>query len=259
MKKSFLIVLLVTILLAACTSQASPTPQPTTLVQPTATQPEPTPTEEPTPLPATPTEQLEDPEPTPTAEPSPTPAARVVSFTITPGESTVTYEVGEVFISDNNQFNLAVGTTAQITGEVQIDYDNPQNSSIGPISVNIYNFTSDANRRDNYIRDNGLESSKYPMASFVPTKIEGLPESGEEGVDYPLTITGDLTIKEVTKEVTFEAVIRLEGDTLTGTATTTILMSDFGVGPISILGILNTEDEVVLTLDFIAKADSPSQ
>jgi polyisoprenoid-binding protein YceI len=93
----------------------------------------------------------------------------------------------------------------------------------------------------------------------VPTKIEGLPESGEEGVDYPLTITGDLTIKEVTKEVTFEAVIRLEGDTLTGTATTTILMSDFGVGPISILGILNTEDEVVLTLDFIAKADSPSQ
>jgi polyisoprenoid-binding protein YceI len=253
MKKQFLIVFVFALLLAACTSQASPTPQPPTLVPPTATQ------AEPTPLPSTPTAAPEEPEPTPTAEPSPTPAAKVVSFTIIPGESTVTYEVGEVFISDNNQFNLAVGTTAQITGEIQIDYSNPQNSVIGPVSVNIYDFSSDANRRDNYIRDNGLESSKYPLATFTPTKIEGLPESGEEGVDYPLTITGDLTIKEVTKEVTFEAVIRLEGDTLTGSATTTILMSDFGVGPISILGILNTEDVVVLTLNFVAQAATPSE
>jgi hypothetical protein len=40
---------------------------------------------------------------------------------------------------------------------------------------------------------------------------------------------------------------------LVGEATTTILMSDFGVGPISVLGILNTEDEVKLTIELTAR------
>ncbi|MBN2146709.1 MAG: YceI family protein [Anaerolineales bacterium] len=76
---------------------------------------------------------------------------------------------------------------------------------------------------------------------------------GEEGVDYALQISGDLTVKEVTQPVTFEATVRLEGDTLSGSATATILMSQFGVGPIDIAGILKTEDEVKLTLMLVAR------
>jgi hypothetical protein len=45
----------------------------------------------------------------------------------------------------------------------------------------------------------------------------------------------------------------LEDGTLTGEATTTILMSDFGVGPISILGFIETEDEVILNFNFVAQ------
>jgi hypothetical protein len=46
---------------------------------------------------------------------------------------------------------------------------------------------------------------------------------------------------------------RIEGDTLVGTATTTILMSEYGVGPITLAGILGTEDEVKITLTFVAR------
>jgi len=39
---------------------------------------------------------------------------------------------------------------------------------------------------------------------------------------------------------------------MSGEASTIILMSDFGVGPISILGILETEDEVKINFSFAA-------
>ena len=42
---------------------------------------------------------------------------------------------------------------------------------------------------------------------------------------------------------------------MVGRATTEILMSDFGVGPISIVGLLSTEDEMQLSLDFVALPD----
>jgi hypothetical protein len=58
---------------------------------------------------------------------------------------------------------------------------------------------------------------------------------------------------ETIQPVIFEVTTQLEGDTLTGEATATILMSDFGVGPISLAGMLQTEDEVLITFNFIAQ------
>ena len=66
-------------------------------------------------------------------------------------------------------------------------------------------------------------------------------------------MTGDLTVKETTNPVTFDVTVKLDGNTLSCEATTTVLMSDFGVGPISILGILNTQDEVKITFRFVAR------
>jgi polyisoprenoid-binding protein YceI len=132
---------------------------------------------------------------------------------------------------------------------------NPNREDVRMIIVDISKFTSDSNRRDDAIRGRWLESNTYPIATFAPTKIEGLPTSGEEGVPYALKITGDMTIREITKEVTFDATVKVEDDVLSGTATTTLLMSDFEIGPIDIIGILKTEDEVKLTFNLIARAN----
>lgn len=103
------------------------------------------------------------------------------------------------------------------------------------------------------IRNQWLESARYPIARFEPLRIEGLPEAYSEATPYAFRVIGNLTVKDVTREVAFDITAQLNGETLTGKATTTILMSDFGVGPISILGVLNTEDEVKLTFDFVAR------
>jgi polyisoprenoid-binding protein YceI/predicted small lipoprotein YifL len=186
-----------------------------------------------------------------TAYPAPENGLEV--FNIVPEESEVKYEVGEVFIDQNNAFNLAVGVTSGVNGEILVDRANPANSVIKPISVDISQFTSDSQRRDNSIRERFLESSKYPAVEFTPQEIQGLPDSYQEGQTISFQVSGDLTIREVTKPVTFEVSLIGEGNQMTGVATTTILMSDFGFGPISILGILNTEDEVKVTFTFVAR------
>lgn len=180
------------------------------------------------------------------------PATGTAVFVLVPEESTVTYEVAETFL-DGNVLNIAVGKTSGVTGEIQADYTNPQNSTVGTLSVDITGLTSDSGRRDNAIRDRFLESRTYPTVTFIPNAIEGLPAEYQEGTDYPIKISGELTIRDVTKPATFDAVIRLENGTLTGQATTMFLMSEYGFGPISIMGMLNTEDEVKITVDFTAR------
>jgi polyisoprenoid-binding protein YceI len=174
-------------------------------------------------------------------------------YQIIAAESEVKYEVGETFINQDNRFAVAVGVTTQVTGEILIDRTNPQNSSIGAITVDISKFTSDSSRRDNVIRNDWLESARFPLAVFTPTSIEGLPSEGVEGQSYDLVINGDLKVKESTRPVTFTATVSLSEDKLSGVAQTTILMSDFGVGPISIAGILNTEDEVRIIFNIVAR------
>ncbi len=234
MKRILPLILLLTTLLAACT-----TAQPTTA--PVATNPAPTAL-------ATNTTAA-----TAASTAVATQASGAVTFNIVPEESKVTYEVGETFFNQNNRFNLAVGVTQTLSGSVFGDLSNPPVSSIGPIQVDISKFTSDSNRRDNAIRGDWLESTRFPIATFVSTSIEGLPSSYVEGQDYALKVTGDLTVREVTRSVTFDVITRLNGDTLSGTATTTILLSDFSIGPISIAGILKTEDEAKITLEFVAR------
>jgi polyisoprenoid-binding protein YceI len=178
--------------------------------------------------------------------------AGLAIYSIVPEESRVTYEVNETFL-DGNRLGTAVGVTQGIEGEFQVDRANPQNSQLGTVTIDISQLTSDSGRRDNALRDRFLQSAQFPLAVFAPTSIEGFPAAVQEGVDIPLTISGDLTIREVTRPVTFDTVVRLESDRITGQALTTILMSDYGFGPISVAGMLNTEDEVKVTFDFVAR------
>ncbi len=181
------------------------------------------------------------------------PAAGPQRFVIVPAESQVSYRVGEVFINQGNRFNVALGTTNVIRGELLIDRANPKSSKIGPITVDISRFQSDSARRDNAIRDRWLESSRFPTAEFTPTSIEGLPDTYTDGRELNLNVAGNLKVREVTRPTTFAVTLRLQGTTLTGVGNTMIRMTDFGFDPPSILGILRAENEAKLEFRFVAR------
>lgn len=246
MKRFWILLLLLGILITACTPPAAPT---VASIDPTSDS---LPVDLPADTPVTSTVEMEPVE-TRIETTLPVAAGGMVTFEIIPQESRITYEVGETFINQNNRFSVAVGTTGQVNGSIMADLSNPETAEIGPIEVDISQFKSDSTQRDRVIRNQWLESSRFPIAKFVPTKIEGLPQQYSGSSEVSLTVTGDLTIRDVTREVVFDVMAKLVENQLSGTATTTLLMSDFGVGPISIMGMLNTEDQVKLTFNFVAR------
>ncbi len=234
------IMLLLMMLLAACGTPAATEPTPIA-VEPAAAPTVAAPIESPV--------RVE-----PTQDTSGMPASGMQVYAIVPEESRVSYEVGEVFFREGNRFATAIGVTQVITGEIRFDRNAPQYSTVGPITIDIYAFTSDDQRRDNRIRQEWLESARFPIATFVPSAIEGLPASYTYGEEITLQIMGDLTIRETTNPVTFETTGRItEDETMTGRATTSIKMTDFGFDPPDIAGILKAENDVKITFDFVAR------
>jgi polyisoprenoid-binding protein YceI len=185
---------------------------------------------------------------------APAPATGGVErFVIDSSASQALYHVGETFFNRNNQFKIAVGTTHGIQGQILVNRAHPSQSRIGPITVDISQLTSDSRRRDREIRSQWLESARYPTAVFTPTSIDGLPDAYVDGRAIPIRIAGNLEVHGVTKPVTFTGTVTLNGQTLTGDATTSVLMTDFGFDPPSLLGFLQAQNQVELEIQFTAQ------
>ena len=188
-----------------------------------------------------------------TAAPAPSgTASGTRTFTIVPDQSEASYEVQEQFLSRDLP-NQAIGKTNAVTGELQFSLDGKPSGKVTNITVDLSKLTSDESRRDNRIRQQWLESNKYPNAVFTSTDAQGLPETYTEGQHVNFKLTGDMTIHDVTKPVTLDVTGKLVGDTITGSATTQILMKDFGIDPPSIAGMLTVKDGVTIKLNFTAK------
>ena len=82
--------------------------------------------------------------------------------------------------------------------------------------------------RDGFIKQNTLQTSQYPTAEFVPTRVEGLPSLPASG-QYAFKLTGLQTIHGVQKEVTWDVTATRDGNALNGTATTAFTFGDFGM------------------------------
>jgi len=107
--------------------------------------------------------------------------------------------------------------------------------------------TSDVAEIDKSMKADGqLDASRFPTITFASTTIT--PESPERYV-----VTGQLTIRGVTRDVRFPANAMLEGNILRATATLTFAQSAFGYKPYSaLLGAIKNRDAVVLHIDLVA-------
>jgi polyisoprenoid-binding protein YceI len=118
--------------------------------------------------------------------------------------------------------------------------------------VDLRTLQSDSPRRDNAIRGRWLESDTYPYADFVSTDALDVPTDYTEGNEVTFTLVGDMTIRDVTKSVTWTVVGVLQDGVVTGVATTSIVMSDFGVSPPNIANMIKVEDQADLRVNFVA-------
>jgi len=187
-----------------------------------------------------------------TADPVSTPSgdtdARV--FTISQEGSQARFIIDEVL---NGSPKTVVGTTSQVAGQISIDPNDVSSTRVGTIRINARTFQTDSSQRDRAIQNRILETSSYEFITFTPREITGLPGDPAIGRTYNLKITGDLKIKDVSREVTFDVTVKPESQSrLTGKATATIKYADWGISIPQVPFVANVSDEVRLELDFLA-------
>ncbi|MSO62620.1 MAG: YceI family protein [Acidobacteria bacterium] len=192
------------------------------------------------------------------------PIAGVRTFVIVPGESTASYHANEEFFAGAfRRLGMqpgkieAVGSTQAVQGHFQLDPARPT-AGLGDhtFTVRMDMLTSDQSRRDDYlreVRDDGPSFYSYPLATFKATAVESGSSANSGAGELNIRLTGDLTIREITRRKVFDVKARLSGDTLTGTGTTRFLLSDFGIGPISFYDTLTVADAIGIEVQFTAR------
>jgi polyisoprenoid-binding protein YceI len=178
-----------------------------------------------------------------------TPAAGQTAYTIVSEESAARYRAQEELAGQGAA--EAVGETTAIIGTILFDAEaNPQACS--RFDVDLRTLQSDEARRDNYLYSNTLETERFPLATFVLTGVEGLDGPLVDGEERTFTLVGELTMHGVTNLVTWEVTATLDGDTLSGSASTGFNMVDYDIEEPVVGPVLSVNETIQLEVDLTA-------
>ena len=133
-------------------------------------------------------------------------------FTIDPAHSSANFAVKHLMISTVH------GRFSDVSGTISYDEKDPSKSSVLAVikaaSVNTDNETRDKDLRSAHF----FETEKYPEIRFQSTKVEKVGDQ--------LQVTGNLTIKGVTRQITLPIALaraEVKGKTRLGIETSTTL------------------------------------
>jgi polyisoprenoid-binding protein YceI len=173
----------------------------------------------------------------------------VRKFVIVPAESSAKYVVQETL---RGLESTAVGTTSAIAGEIYLTPDGLSDDGASKFQVDLSTLKSDESMRDNFIKQNTLQTNRYQFAEFTIEEVTGFPESYTENTQVELTLSGTMKIHNVEKDVSWKVLARQAGDTLTATADTDISFTDFGMSPPNVQ-IARAKDGIHIQVVLVAR------
>ena len=192
---------------------------------------------------------------TPTATPTDSATAAAASgaaWTVT-DKSKATIRVREQLVGVSLPSD-AVLTATGAKGSFTLNADGTFASG-SKITFDLTTLASDERDRDNFIKNDTLQVRQFPTAEFVPTKTTGLTVPLATSGTFAFTLTGNMTIKGKTKEVTFDVTAKRDGSDLTATATAnpSWKFGDFGMTAPSVpFRVLSVTDEIRAAIDIVA-------
>jgi polyisoprenoid-binding protein YceI len=155
-------------------------------------------------------------------------SAAVESYDIDPAHSSVGFSIRHVF-------SQVPGSFTQFSGTVTVDRDNLEKSQVEAV-IQVGSVNTAVEKRDAHLKTpDFFDAVKFGTITF---KSKAWKKTGDDTYD----VTGDLTIKDVTKEVVLKVTSLGFGPGMAGkpvsgwSATTTINRNDFGVTGPAVLG-----------------------
>ncbi len=166
--------------------------------------------------------------------------------------STARYIVNEQLVKLPSP-NDAIGSTKEIEGKIVLSENGQISSDFNSFfDVNMLSLKSDSTRRDNYLKRNSLESNKFPIASFNITKINNLPFPAPTNQNLDFEIVGILTIRDISKEITWDVSGKFDGTKLTGLAKTEFNFGFFEIDIPKVFVVVSVKDLIQLEIEFEA-------
>lgn len=147
-------------------------------------------------------------------------------------------------------FSYPTATFSGAQGTLTYDNDNVSASSI-EVSIDVETVDSYSDKlNEEFLGEEYFYVDEYPQATFKSTKVTA-------NGDNQLSVTGDLTIKGTTRQVTFDATLNkqakhpmTEKPAIGFNATTTVMRSDFGLDKY----VPDVSDKIVLQITTEAQA-----
>ena len=149
-----------------------------------------------------------------------------------------------VFTWDHFGFSTPSGNFSDIQGTIKVDNEKPANSAVN-VTIPLSSINTNVKALDEHLlKPDFFDAEKYPNITFKSTKVQ--PNGKNK-----YKITGDLTIKNVTKPVVLDAVLNKQGEhgmlkmpAIGFNATTSFKRSDFGVGAY----VPNVGDKIIVNI-----------
>jgi len=146
----------------------------------------------------------------------------------------------------------AVGRTTAVTGSFTLTQTTSGYSvAAAAFTIDVSKLTSDKGQRDQRIHRQGLESDRYPTATFQLTSPIALPAEAASGQAIHVSATGALTIHGVTKTVTIPIDGLLNGSQIQLVGSISFPFSDFGMTPPSIGGFVSVQNTATMEFKFL--------
>ncbi|AYY15071.1 YceI family protein [Actinobacteria bacterium YIM 96077] len=146
------------------------------------------------------------------------------------------YRVDEVL---NGMDNTVVGRTSDVTGEITVSDDT---ATAAEIVVEMASVTTDSDSRDGQFRDSIMNTDEYPTSRFTLLETVPLGELRNSPEPTEHTVRGELTLRDVTREVEVELALQAQGDSVRAAGSIPITFTDFDIEPPD-LAFVRVEDE----------------
>jgi polyisoprenoid-binding protein YceI len=136
--------------------------------------------------------------------------------------------------------NTAVGRTRGVTGTITIEGDQV---TAGSFEVDMTTLQSDEAMRDNRLRGEGLETERFPTATFTLTEPLAIPDDAAPGEEVQLSAVGELDLHGVTRPATVDLRASFDGDTISVAGSAPVALADHQIEPPVGFSVLSIADE----------------
>lgn len=174
--------------------------------------------------------------------------AKAVEYKIDPTHTAT------VFTWNHFGFSTPSANFSDIQGTISIDNAKPASSSVN-VSIPLSSLNTNVTALDEHLKTaEFFDAEKYPNITFKSTKVQAIAKNKYK-------ITGNLTVKDVTKPVVLDATLNKQGvhpmtkaETVGFNATTSFDRSAFGVGAY----VPNVGDKITVNITTEASVPAPA-